>query len=317
MPYDSGMPGLFLGVDGGQSSTTALVGDSAGRVVGYGRGGPCNHVTGVEARTRFIEAIGGCVAQASDGISQFHAACFGFSGGPDDKQALIKEMFSITMLSVTTDALVALSGATAGAPGIIVIAGTGSIAFGRNAAGRTARAGGWGSVFGDEGGGFDIVRQALRAALRQHEGWGASTVLHDMLLRETGATDANDLVHRFYTPEFPKSRIAAMAKLVDQAARDGDRVALDILRAEAQHLATFAAAVRGQLFARGEPAFVSHIGGVYGSDILRDRFQTLVELTDGNTCAPPLHGPAAGALIEAYRSAGMNVTLTEVPEFEK
>lgn len=292
-------------------------------MLGSGCGGPCNHISGPEARTRFIGAIGGCVEQAllqaaePTDRREFSAACVGFSGGPADKQPLIEEMFRIDALSVTTDALIALSGATAGAPGIIVIAGTGSIAFGRNAGGRTARAGGWGFVFGDEGGGFDTARQALRAALRQHEGWGPRTILHDRLLAETGARDANDLLHRFYTPEFPKPRIASMSKLVDEAARDGDEVARKILESEAQALAQFAGAVRGQIFHDGEAALVGYIGGVYRSDIVRERFRMLVEFTDGNRCVAPLLGPAAGALLEAYRAAGIAVELTNVPEIEK
>src|SRR5437764_3315818 len=94
-------------------------------------------------------------------------------------------------LIVTNDAVSALAGATASGQGIITIAGTGSIAFGRNASGRTARAGGWGYIFGDEGSGFDIVRQALRAALRMEEGWGPSTRLREVLIEATGSRDAN------------------------------------------------------------------------------------------------------------------------------
>src|SRR5947209_3167873 len=81
----------------------------------------------------------------------------------------------------------ALAGATRSGQGIITIAGTGSIAFGRNPAGRTARAGGWGYIFGDEGGGFDIARQATRAILRLEEGWGPPTALRETLLAATGS----------------------------------------------------------------------------------------------------------------------------------
>src|SRR5207249_7827038 len=113
---------------------------------------------------------------------QFEAACVGMSGGPADKQAILSEILPARKLVVTHDALIALSGATGGEPGIVAIAGTGSIAFGRNGDGQTARAGGWGYIFGDEGGGFDITRQALRAALRFEEGWGPPTALGDLLL---------------------------------------------------------------------------------------------------------------------------------------
>ena len=203
----------FLGVDGGQSSTTALIGDQTGRILGAGRAGPCNHVSAEESKAKFIAAINECVqaacAQAGlSGSPRFAAACLGFSGGPADKEAILREIISSDQTIVTDDALIALSGATAGQPGIIAIAGTGSIAFGRSAAGQTARAGGWGYIFGDEGGAFDIVRQALRAALRFEEGWGPSTALRPALLGASGARDANDLLHRFYTPEFPRSHVA-------------------------------------------------------------------------------------------------------------
>jgi hypothetical protein len=79
----------------------------------------------------------------------------------------------------------------------------------------------------------------------------------------------------------------------------------------------YAAAVRHQLFAEGEPARVAYIGGVWRSDLLRERFRQLVELEEGNTAGPPIYGPAVGALIEAYRTAGLSVKLTSVPEFVK
>src|SRR5438105_1868162 len=177
-----------------------MIGDAEGRVLGTGTGGPCNHVGAAEGRTKFLTAIQGCVAAACSqahldpATVRFESACLGLSGGPEDKEAILREILPANQMLVTHDALIALSGATAGEPGIIVIAGTGSIAFGRNREGATARAGGWGYVFGDEGGGFDLTRQALRAALRLEEGWGVPTILREMLLAETGARDANDLL---------------------------------------------------------------------------------------------------------------------------
>src|SRR5579864_961023 len=220
---------LFLGVDGGQSGTTALVGDESGRVVGIGRGGPCNHVGKAEGREKFLRAVGGCLREAGFEGAEFEGACLGFSGGPADKNAYVRELIKAKHYLVTHDAAIALTGATAGAPGVIAIAGTGSIAFGRNTSGKVARAGGWGYVFGDEGGGFDLVRQALRAALREEEGWGPKTALRDALVSSAGATSANDLLHRFYTDEYPRERVAAFSRLVDRIARDGDAVAREIL----------------------------------------------------------------------------------------
>ncbi|WP_321477216.1 BadF/BadG/BcrA/BcrD ATPase family protein [uncultured Paludibaculum sp.] len=312
------MPEYFLGVDGGQSSTTALIGDETGRVLGMGRGGPCNHVSAAEARTKFMGAIGGCVNRARDAAglphdSAFAAACLGFSGGPVDKDALIAEMFQIGKRLVTNDAVIALAGAHAGQPGIITIGGTGSISYGRNSAGKFARVGGWGYVYGDEGGGFDITRQGLRAALRMEEGWGPETVLRALLLEATGAANANELMHKFYTPEFPRPKIAAMSQIVVRAASQGDEVATDILGEAAQQLAGITRAARLQLFTPEEVVPVAPIGGVFKSDTLLEEFRNRIELTNNMRLVTPAFGPAAGALLEAYQHAGLSVTLDGVP----
>jgi N-acetylglucosamine kinase-like BadF-type ATPase len=309
------MPDYFFGVDGGQSSTYALIGDASGRVLGAGRGGPSNHVAASEGRAKFTGAIQSCLAAAcvNAGLDataiRFASACLGFSGGPADKEAILQEILPSDRTMVTHDALIALSGATCGEPGLITIAGTGSIAFGRNASGKTARAGGWGYVFGDEGGGFYIVRQAVRAALRFEEGWGDATSMRRMFLDATAASDINQLVHRFYTPEFPRPRLAAFAKLVDDAAENGDAIAREILNEAARELATIAAAVRGQLFEKAEPARVAYIGGVFRSRTVLATFTELV----GKSVAPPIYGPAAGALLEAYRAVGVQCMLSNVP----
>ena len=314
---------LFLGVDGGQSSTTALIGDDTGRILGCGRGGPCNHVSSDEARVKFTLAIRDCLnaACAQAGIDpeqvRFAAACLGLSGGVEDKEAILRDILRVEKMMLTIDAVIALSGATAGEPGIITIAGTGSIAFGRNAAGQTARAGGWGHLFGDEGGGFDLARQALRAALRHEEGWGPPTALYPMLLEATAAASADNLLHRVYTTEISRQKVASLAALVDRAAVAGDAVARDILHAAAQELATLTASVRGQLFETGNTVKVAYIGGVFRSGFLLERYRMLVELEEGNVCGPPIFGPAAGALIEAYRVTGREPALTNLPKEEK
>src|SRR5690349_22636305 len=119
-----------------------------------------------QGRSKFVHAIQDSVSQAcrqaglSFDTAQFQSACLGFSGGPVDKEPILREILRCDQMTVTNDGFIALAGATAGEPGLVVIAGTGSFAFGRNAAGKTARAGGWGYIFGDEGSGFDIARAA-------------------------------------------------------------------------------------------------------------------------------------------------------------
>jgi N-acetylglucosamine kinase-like BadF-type ATPase len=309
------MSEYFLGVDGGQSSTTALIGDETGRVVGVGRGGPSNHVGASEGRAKFVDAIqsslqAACAQAGLDAKSvRFTSACLGFSGGTADKESILSEILASEQTLITDDAHIALAGATAGEPGLVVIAGTGSIALGSNSAGRTARAGGWGYFFGDEGGGFWIARQALRAALGWEEGWGVPTSLRARLLDSTGARNVNDLLHRCYTAEFPRPRVASWSVLVNHAAESGDPVALEVLDTAARELALLAVAVRGQLFASGEPTLVTYSGGVFRSRILLSRFRAWTTAEAGVRVTPPVFGPAEGALLEAYRAAGQGGVL--------
>jgi N-acetylglucosamine kinase-like BadF-type ATPase len=305
------MPRFFLGVDGGQSSTTAIIGDESGRVLGVGRGGPSNHVRAEEGPGKLLLAVRGSLRGACkqagldvEGI-RFASACLGFSGGPADKEALLSQILPIDRMQVTDDSLIALAGATAGEPGVVVIAGTGSIAFGRNMEGRTARAGGWGYLFGDEGGAFWIARQAIRAARRWEEDWGLPTSLRARLLDATGARNINDLLHRCYTPEFPRPRVASLSILVNHAAEAGDPAALEILDTAARELALLVIAVNGQLFPDGKPVLVTYSGGVFRSRILLGRFRNWMASEEGVRVMPPVYGPAIGALLEAYRAVGL------------
>jgi N-acetylglucosamine kinase len=313
---------LFVGIDGGQSSTTALIGDENGKVLGVGTAGPCNHVGAREGARKLTQAVSQSLASAcaqaglAAAETSFEAACVGMSGGPEDKQLILSKLLLARTLVVTTDAAIALAGATGGEAGAVTIAGTGSMAFGRNESGRNARAGGWGYIFGDEGSGFDIVRQALRAALRFEEGWGPATILRGMLLDATGCKTANDALHAFYTLEWPRPRIAAMAPTVDEAALQGDPVASAILRNAGQQLASLAASVRAQLWGGTDRVFVAFAGGVFRSNLVRAVYCQITELAEGNRCGPPLYGPAAGALLEAYRCTGLHVQLHNVPEFK-
>ena len=315
MPY-------FLGVDGGQSSTTALIGDETGRVLGAGVSGPCNHVGAREGAAKLARVVRDCAGKAcrAAGLAledtRFRAACFGMSGGPEDKEAILASVIAADRLIVTHDALIALAGAVPDGVGVIVIAGTGSIAFGRDAAGVTARAGGWGYIFGDEGGAFDIVRQAVRASLRADEGWGPATALREPLLSASGAGNANAMLHLFYTAEWPRSRVAQLATLVDRIAVEGDAVAHSILLDAAGQLVRLAEHVAEQLWQPSEGVRAAFVGGVFGSAIVREAFAREWMRVGGRRGGTPLLPPAAGALLEAMRTAGHCVELRDVPELK-
>ncbi len=298
----------FLGLDGGQSHTTVLIGDESGQVVGTGSAGPANRGGAEDGRTKTEAAIDEALSSALDdggldGAVRFRAACCGMSGGADAARDFLSRRIHSEQLEVVTDAQIALWGATECGPGIVVIAGTGSIAWGEDGAGKTARAGGWGYAFGDEGGGFDIVRQAMRAGLKAEEGWGAETSLRALFLEHGGASTMNGLLHRFFAEGLPRDGIAGLAPLVDQAAEGGDEAAREILLAAGRDLARLAEAVRGQLFATDEPVTIAYSGGVFRSARVLEAFRgRLMEEQEPNHVTAPLRSPAHGALLRAWWS---------------
>jgi glucosamine kinase len=304
----SGSGNLYLGVDGGQTTTKAVIGDCSGGVLGTGFGGQSNHVKGPEGRKRLIEAVTSAVSEACRNAGfafeavEFEAACLGFTGGIDGKQEILRTFLNCRKLIVTDDLNIALAGAHAGEPGIITIAGTGSVSMGRNAQGQVARAGGWGYAFGDEGGAWGIVREAMRAALRMDEDWGPPTVLRELFLQATGESDLHTLRRKFYTDEYPRPRIAGFARLVNETAQQGDSVAAGILTSAADHLAAITQVVRKRLLANGDPMKVSGIGGVFQSSIIRARFTSQLEADSAFHVVPPVHEPPVGALLLAIHS---------------
>lgn len=252
-------------------------------------------------------ALDSACAQAGVAVAalEFEAACLGFTGGPGGKETILREIVRCHQMLVTDDAAIALAGAHGGKPGIVTIAGTGSVALGRNAEDRFARAGGWGNAFGDDGGAWGIVREALRAALQFHEEWGPPTLLHDLFLRETGDSDIHALRRRFYTEDYPCPRVAGFSKIVNEAAECGDTVAAEVLRRAVDSLLTITGAVRRRLFDSSEAIEVACIGGVFHSRAVRQDFQRGLERDLNAKMVEPRHGPAMGALLEARRLAGV------------
>jgi N-acetylglucosamine kinase-like BadF-type ATPase len=190
---------------------------------------------------------------------------------------------------VTGDADTAQAGAFLGGPGVVVIAGTGSMAFGRNGE-RRARAGGHGFLLGDEGSAYWIGRAAARAALRWEDRLGGSERIHRMVRAATG-TDLEALVRDVTSHPAERSRLTALAPALTALAAE-DPEAARITRQAAEHLAALAQSVRDRL----GPVPVAGAGRVFGAGLIWDRF---AELTGA---ARPLADAAVGAALLAARA---------------
>lgn len=293
---------LYLGVDGGQSSTKALVGDAQGEILGRGVGGPCNHARLGEGRAKLEKALSEAVGQALAPLgitlpeAHFHRICIGMSGGPDDKREIIQSLIQADSYDVTTDGHIALYGALGGGAGAVVISGTGSIALSRDDEGRIWRAGGWGYVFGDEGSAFDIARRSLRASLAAEEGWGPRTTLRTALLDATQSDTANQLLHRWYAGEFSRAQTADWSRLAEEAAAQGDAIARSVLDGAGNCLAQLAAAAAGMAALPAGRAKICPIGGVFANSAVMQSFSGALDGLLGVMPAAALASPAEGAL---------------------
>ncbi len=305
---------FWLGIDGGGTNCrAAIVGDS-GKVLGEGRADAANFIrVGLEAAIRHVrQAVNEACAQAGIDVSQISAACIGLAGTshPDHHRQMLaglKEALPISDIALETDARVALAGATGNQPGIVIIAGTGSIACGINARGRFARAGGWGPAMGDEGSGSYIGRRALEAVVAAYDYRGEPTAMMDPILRHFGVSSPPELPPVIYDdPERARREIAQLSRVVVKAAQEGDPVAIDILHDAAIELARAVTAVIEQLRMENESFQVAYVGGVFeaGELVLAPLREEILKSAPYARVEPPVDPPVIGAVKMAMALRG-------------
>lgn len=300
---------FFLGIDGGGTKTRCVVGDE-NSVLGTGSGGGCNLLRVGEACTQ--DSLAGAIHEACVAADvspkQIARTCAGISGAADDGIASMVQRLLIEIvggaIEVIGDMEVALEGAFQGGPGVIVIGGTGSIAYGRNSRGEQARAGGWGRVISDEGSGHWIAIRALSAALRQRDR-GLSSELLNSLMAALEVHTAEDLVIRLNSD--PIRDYAALFPVVLAAAENSDDTALEVLRSAGCELADLAHVVIDRLFSDDEAVCIATHGGVFASSsAVKESFQQhLRRLSPTAEYVTDDVDPALGALQRARREFGI------------
>lgn len=207
-------------------------------------------------------------------------------------------VLGIAELAVVSDADIALYGATEGKPGLIVIAGTGSICCGINARGKRICAGGWGPVAGDEGAGAWIARRALRAIAHAADGRGALTSLTGAAVEYFHVSNADDLSTAIYAPTITNERLAGFGRYVVEAAKARDRIAREILVEGGRELGLAASAVIRNLKLEREAFQVAYVGGVFsaaGELVLSPMREEIRKVAPKAFLAPPRYSPAVAA----------------------
>jgi N-acetylglucosamine kinase-like BadF-type ATPase len=312
----------FLGFDGGGTHLRGCLIDESGNVLAAALHPPVSF-------PKLKEKIGEPVAalanelQKRGGLSGATISAAGFCstgvGRPADRELVeraLDEKKIAQKIIAESDALAALTGAFGGAPGIIVIAGTGVICFGRAPNGEIIRVGGWGYLLGDEGSGFAVAQAALIAALKDWDGRGAKTALRAIFEKHFAVASVELMISQIYSSDFDRGKFAELAPLVFAAADQGDAVAQEIIKnAGRGHGDLIRAALK-----RGHwptPVPLALIGNLFRRrDALLPGLREIVSEQDFHLMSPRFE-PAVGAALLAMMAAGISLAKNFLKNLER
>ncbi len=262
--------GFFVGVDGGGTSTRALLADASGRVLGEGLAGSANRnhfprgtVRG-NLRAAFLSAMEG-TPRAAGNLDCIFLGLGGVSTN-DDRLDIVSVVGEIpeaagALVRVENDTHVGLAGGLSGRPGIVLIAGTGSACYGVNARGETRLCGGWGALADDAGSGHWIGLRAIQAAVRAEDGRLPATALREIVFSFLGLRKPRELIDRVHNRGLGRDEIASLAPRVIEASQKGDAVARRILDEAAAELSALVAVTARGLFGT-DPCEMVFVGGL-------------------------------------------------------
>jgi glucosamine kinase len=299
---------IFVGIDGGGSKTSCVIGDE-NSLLGTGTSAGSNvvRVGETQARKSLGIAVRAACAEAKIIPAQINKTCVGIAGGARPEIANVVRRLLLELvggeIEILGDQVIAMEAAFGGGPGVVVIAGTGSIAYGRNTSGDLARAGGWGFAISDEGSGHWIGRAAVAASLRAYDqaGHTSTSPLLEGIMKFWGVSLVEQLVVMANSaPDF-----SALIPTVLSATEAGDDVAGNVLTQAGSELAALAGIVIDRIFGTDESVPVAVAGGVFSNcDVVREVFyHTLRAECPQLSPTVNLVDPAMGALDLARRGA--------------
>jgi N-acetylglucosamine kinase-like BadF-type ATPase len=270
-----------LGIDAGATKTEAVLADENGAILLKVRGPGANFQLFAEDEVEFvIQNLGSQLLAGQKGMAD--ALCIGMAGAGREQdfrimQGILDRIGLARRNVVTNDALIALVAGAGERYGVVLIVGTGAAAFGIDRSGRTARAGGWGPLLGDEGSAYWMGLRALRSIVRAHDGRSAKTTLEAPILARLGVDRVDALVHRIYR-ELAREEIAALAPVVQQAADVGDGEAQAIIDEAIREFVRAVESVIGRLDLAGEEFRLVLSGGLFKAvPVLRQDFEKIIK----------------------------------------
>lgn len=310
--------GCFLGVDGGGTKTAFVLIDRNGRELARHEGGSSYYIQiGVENLHALLhDGVQAVLAKAGASPDDVVFAFFGLPSHGEDSQVqpfldvIPEALLGHRRYACGNDMICGWAGSLGGQDGINIVAGTGSIGYGERQ-GLTARGGGWGELFSDEGSAYWIAVQGLNVFSRMADGRLPRGPLHGLMVQAFDLKDELDLcAHVYARPTPQRDRIAGLSRLVARAAGQGDEAAKGVFAEAGRQLADIVDAIRRRLeYPAGERVDLSYSGGVFASgDLLLQPFrQQLCTYSADYRIVPPLYSPAFGAAIYALRLSGLSL----------
>jgi len=307
-------PHLVLGLDGGHTGCRAALVSDDGELIALASGGAVGPIETGPQRRQALASVRTTIARVlrtAGPRRTVRAACLGLTLGTTSPMAaryhrLFRALAPGCPVRLVHDAVTNLAGASGGRlAGCVVIAGGGSIAYARTARGREARAGGWGSAFGDEGSAYAVGRHAVTAVARAQDGRGPDTDLSGRVLAHFGVRDPMAIRRIGTTGHLGVAEFAALAPLVAASASGGDAVARSILRDAARELADMAVAVLRRLGGAGRTLPVYPTGGLFNDreTVWPTFVSALRRGAPRAVVCPPRFPPLVGAVLLALRDA--------------
>jgi N-acetylglucosamine kinase-like BadF-type ATPase len=306
-----------VGFDGGATKTEAIIAKSDGTLISSGVSGPSNyHVVGIDgAKGAILNSFEIARKKAGINIKKVKVAVAGLAGldcSYDDRvlNSSIPQIGIAETFRVIHDSLNALYGATSGRVGVIVIAGTGSVAAGTDGKGNRVRVGGWGSILGDEGSAYFIGLMGLKQALKAFDGRVKETKLVEQLRKALSITETDEIIRKVYGEKMSVTEIASLAPIVTNLAKEGDEISIEIVRAAAEELAILAKTVILRLRIQNEKFPVATVGGVFkaGDIVLKPFSNSIQKLALNANVEKPRFGPGIGSVLIALEVLNEKIT---------
>jgi len=302
----------LIGIDGGGTKTDSAIADLSGKIIHLTTGKPSNFlVVGIEEAVENIFAlIEENLFKLEGDFAEVKQIVIGAAGaGRKEDAQLLEKSFKdysdqqgvhFKGIKVVSDAHIALEGAFPDSAGCILIAGTGSILFGKDENGIIHRVGGFGRLIGDEGSGYSIGRKALNAVSKESDGRGEASLISELLNAKMNSSSSTSIINEVYKE---KLDVASVAKIVIEAAEEGDMIAEDILDEEADELVLHIKSLMNKI--QTDNLNVAFSGSLidnknFYSDLLKQKIKSTLPKV---IVVKPASTPVSGAILFAKRLA--------------